>query len=435
MNKLRTTGDVACLLDPDWIQRLSVYKYLYIGFSGGLDSTVLVETLARCPSLIQKIRVIHVHHGLSPNASAWLAHCEQRCAILGLHFIAKHVEVGAGANLEERAREARYQVFTSLITENDAVLLAHHQNDQTETVLLNLLRGTGVDGLGAMPERRMLGKGELLRPFLHYTRDILHSYAVANEFPWIEDESNVSTVWSRAYIRHKIVPLLTLKWPAAVSNIATSALHCQQARSNLDVLAAIDSSELASASLTLHATLLEDSNRLCNVLRVWIKKHTMKAPSTRVMNSILEELIFAKQDANPVVKWGAFQVRRYRQLLYIMKVTSNKSLQGGVWNNFPNNFYLSETLSLNAEPDPSGIAIAKSSLIEVRFRQGGECFRWHGQTKSLKGLFQYWGIAPWQRDSIPLLYVDNFLVAVVGFAVSDDYLADGDCACFRIGIS
>ena len=464
------------LLSQDWRVKLANYDVLYVGFSGGLDSAVLLHVLANDPTLFQKLHAIHIHHGLSKYATDWETHCQHYCETLGIPITVRRVTINSGANIEEAARLARYQAFSELVNLQDGLLLAHHQDDQAETLLLQLLRGAGIDGLSAMPTRKILAKGELLRPFLQQPRKHLEDYAKQHQLTWVEDESNQNAMFSRNFLRHRIMPLLREKWPEATASLARSAEHCQQARCNLDAFANLDCESIVTQKNSLELSALQhlDYPRLVNVLRVWLQANDIRAPSAKILNQLINDVILARKDATPVVQWGDVTLRRYQQTLYILKnkmVSSHVTLEavdnlsskhlrpttcsrdpkilpdeqhlrilldrtGSLeqvagrrdlnsqnaleWLNFPNPFQLKQDQGiLSASPASEGLKILPGSEITVRFRQGGELFSWHGQTKQLKKLWQQWQVPPWQRDTIPLLYIDNKLAAVIGYAIND----------------
>lgn len=406
-------------LSRDWLQRLHQYTHLYIGYSGGLDSTVLLTVMSECPELRNKLIAVHVHHGLSPHADRWLEHCQQYCLDLDIPYISKRVDIVPGANLEERARIARYQVFEELMGCDDALLLAHHQNDQSETVLLNLLRGAGLDGLCAMPEQRACGAGVLLRPLLHHPRRALQDYANQHALQWIEDEMNTACEWSRVYLRQEIIPLLQVKWPNLIATVAAGAQHCQQAKQALETRMAVDCQDVSKRELSLTPDCLNDTVRCTYILRAWLKQHLRRPPSRACIQQILNTVILASPDATPCMQIEDLHLRRYKQTLYLVEAQDSQ-LQNMIWENFPQPLRWSQDLEVMAIPDTEqGIYIPKQGRIEVKTRQGGEKFHWHGQNQCLKKLFQQWQIPPWQRSILPLLYVNDHLMAVPGYAYSD----------------
>ncbi len=410
------------LLNSEWIARLGEFTKLIVGFSGGLDSTVLLHLLASHSSLRHKLIAVHINHGISTNAEYWQNHCEQFCLNSGIKFISRSVQFDRSANIEEEARVARYTVFSSLLNVQDCLILAHHRDDQAETVLLQLFRGAGVDGLAAMSELSSCGLGALARPFLAYSREQLEHYAASYRLKWIEDESNQEINYSRNYLRHQIMPLLLKKWPGVAGNIARTAIHCQQAKANLDDLAIDDNQELlvTRSSLSIESLKKLSMDRMANVLRVWLKKNQAQLPSTATFQRLIHEVIFASLDATPVVSWGEIQVRRYQQHLYLDKKKVINLPSCIEWTEFPLPLVLTEyNFRLTARKMDQGIVVPPKARIVIRFREGGEQFCWHGQTKELKKLFQEWAIPPWLRGTIPLLFINDQLAAVVGYAVSD----------------
>ncbi|BCA94991.1 tRNA(Ile)-lysidine synthase [Legionella antarctica] len=411
------------LLNAEWIARLREFNKLIIGFSGGLDSTVLLHVLATHSLLRHKLIAVHINHGISSNAEYWQNHCEQFCLNSGIDFLARSVQFDRSANVEEQARIARYTVFSSLLeAQRDCLVLAHHQDDQAETVLLQLFRGAGVDGLAAMSELSALGLGALARPLLIYSREQLEHYAASHQLKWIEDESNLEINYSRNYLRHQIMPLLLKKWPGVAGNIARTSIHCQQAKANLDDLAIGDNKELLVPRNSLFIEPLKklSTERLTNVLRVWLKKNQIQLPSTATFQRLIHELICAGLDATPIVSWGEIQVRRYQQHLYLDK-KKELSLPNCIeWTEFPLPLALTEyNFYVTAKKTKQGLIVPPKAKVVLRFREGGEHFCWHGQTKQLKKLFQEWAIPPWLRAKIPLLFINDELAAVVGYAVSD----------------
>jgi len=221
----------------------------------------------------------------------------------------------------------------------------------------------------------------------------------------VDDESNQAIKFSRNYVRHEILPRLQHTWPRAVESISLCAEHAQEARANLDDLAYLDCPELGLKQDYLLLETLRDLpiRRLKNVLRVWFKNQGLKALSTARLHVLIQEVVFAKPDAMPLLTIGKSTVRRYRDVLYLVGLKHLK----------PKNPLVTPTVP--------GLRVPTGAHVEVRFRVGGEALVLHGQTKTLKSLFQTWGVPPWERDSIPLIFIENKLAAVLDFAIGDDY--------------
>ncbi|MDF1828421.1 MAG: tRNA lysidine(34) synthetase TilS [Legionellaceae bacterium] len=386
-------------------RQLASHARLWVGLSGGLDSTVLLHALSCEPALTSKLQAVHVHHGLSPEADAWQAHCEAMCAVLKIPLVVKHVQLDPKqANLEEAARDARFLVFEACMQANTCLVLAHHQDDQAETLALRLLRGSGVDGLGAMQAYRSFGLGYLARPLLNTRKHELEAYAQQHALVWVDDESNQALRFSRNYLRHEIMPRLQTTWPRALESMSACAQHCQEAQANLEDLAYLDCPELAlkQAQLSLSALRHLPIRRLKQVLRVWFKHQNIKALSAAQLDALLHDVIAAKSDACPKLRIGKLVIRRYRDVLYVLRDEQPKACD-------------------KIPALPAAMSIPQGAQIEVRYRTGGETIVLNNQTKSLKTLFQTWGVPPWERANIPLIYINNTLAAVLDFAIADDY--------------
>ncbi|KTD18940.1 tRNA lysidine(34) synthetase TilS [Legionella jordanis] len=417
---------IESLIDNQCRQSLLACERIYVGYSGGLDSTVLLHALSQDPNFLPKITAVHINHGLSPNAQGWEKHCQAFCKKLNLPLIIRAINLHKQGNVEEIARKARYEVFRDLVQENDCLLLAHHLNDQAETLLLHLFRGAGIDGLAAMPFCKSFAKGKLIRPLLFHSRATLNNYAGEMQLDWVEDESNENSDFSRNFIRHQIIPELRSRWPKVINNLTRTSEHCQQAQSNLDDLAKMDCPSLNDISTVLELNQLKKLNRarLTNVLRLWLKKNEVRLPSTATFTRLITELIEAASDANPQVSWPDISVRRYQNALYLIKKANPPLPLITPWPTFPEPLNLPGLGELKVKAAKKGLAIPAGSKIEIRFRQGGETLTWRKQTKELKKLFQQWQVPTWLRNRIPLLYINEQLACVVGYAISDSFFKD-----------
>lgn len=425
------------LLDSRWIKTLVSYDCIHVGFSGGLDSTVLLHALAREAELISKLRAVHINHGISPWAQTWQDHCQDRCERLGIPCETRTISLNRQANLEEEARHARYQVFSQLVKKNHCLLTAHHQDDHVETLLLHLFRGAGVQGLRGICETRVLGQGNLLRPLLARSRETLLAYANEHQLAWIEDESNADVHFSRNFVRQQVLPLLQTKWPGIRKNLVRTSELCQHAHANLNELAKIDCPDLGvvSTELEIKPLMHLSETRLSNVLRCWLQKNAVRPPNHETLNRLQHEVILADADANPEVRWDGWVIRRFRECLSLHEDSYVPLPNTVSWVHFPNAMEVSGLGCLSAQPAAAGVKIEAGDDVDIRFRQGGETLFWHGQTKPLKKLMQQWAIPTWLRARVPLIYVNQQLAAVVGYAVSDLFYSRSDLYCYEIFLS
>ena len=406
-----------------------------VAYSGGLDSHVLLHAMCAIASEHPAInvRAIHINHGLNPNADAWAQHCCRVCENLGVEFIAcaLNLAVKPGDSVEAVARTARYECFANLLQPGENLITAHTQNDQAETLLLQLLRGSGVKGLAAMPIKKTFAHGYLLRPVLTFTREALQEYANAHALQWIEDDSNLALRFDRNYIRHEIMPTLRTRWPQALTTLSRAAEHCAESAALLDQLADMDlkwvSDEFNKALLISALTQLS-AQRQRNVLRRWIVLQGHQAPNAKHVQQILATILYASADAQPQLRWDNLEMRRYQDRLYLMALLPRHDATQIIPWDLTTPLTLPSSLGkLTAQTVTNyGISAALNGAnITVRFRQGGERCRPVGrkETHALKKLFQDWEIPPWQRDRVPLIYADDTLIAVVGYCVCANYAA------------
>ena len=398
-------------------------RNLKLAYSGGLDSTVLLNLLADLASS-QKINLqaIHVHHGLHPDADAWTNSCIKQCNNLGVKLTIEKVDVVVGAHgLEAAARKARYDALAKHVRSGrDELLTAHHQDDQAETLLLHLVRGAGVSGLAGMPPRRRFGEGWLSRPLLEIEREAIRTYALAHKLLWVEDDSNSDPVIRRSFLRQSVIPLLSRHWPGAVGSMAQAASHLREAEVLLTHLAEEDLQSCRlddDQGLGVARLALLTPERMRNALRHWILSHGVGVPSTRQLAQLVQQIQHPPKTARAELNWGGHRVRVYRDRLWM--ATGDNAVPDDTrltWD-----LEKSKTLRMgNVDlriTATTGEGLAKSrtgSKVEVRTRQGGERCRLPGRKHrtSVKSLLQQHRISPWDRKSMPLLYVDNELAAI-----------------------
>jgi tRNA(Ile)-lysidine synthase len=404
-------------------------RRLWVALSGGLDSCVLLHLLAGLRPRLP-VQVLHINHQLSPHADKWQAHCEHLAASYGFPFGCETVEViGAGRGLEMAAREARYAAFERHVEQGDMLLLAHHRDDQAETLLLRLLRGTGLRGLGAMARVRPLGSGLAARPLLEHSRAELRTYAQSEDLQWVEDESNQQVDFDRNYLRHEVLPLLEKRWPdfarrwVETARLARGNEHLLQEYAAGDLNAADRCQERLGESVALDYLAALSKLRRNAFLRRWIQTCGFSAPQQVHLGEV-DQFFEAAADARPQLAFGECELRRFNERLYLLpRLTATAQQQDVRWDP-------AQPLTL---PDNSRLSAIKGSIglradrqYHVRFRQGGERCRPHSRAHSqtLKKLLQEYQLEPWLRDRVPLIYAGDQMAAVGDLWVCRDFYTD-----------
>lgn len=406
----------------DFVRAYGSTSTYWIAYSGGLDSHVLLHLFAKLRAAYPlKLRAVYINHGMSPHAAQWAEHCAEVCRALDVELVQRQLAtfVPDQTSPEDKLRQARYQLFADLMAPNDLLLTAHHQSDQAETVLLQLLRGAGPKGLAAMPRIKPFAAGLHGRPLLDFARADLEQYAQAHQLHWVEDESNANPQFTRNFLRHQVMPVLMQRWPTVTKMLARSAEHCAQTQ---DMIEAMTQQDLAVVSGSVEQTLSVkkllqlDSNKQSHVLRAWILQRNFPLPSQVKMQQILQDVLLAREDKTPHIAWGGVEIRRYRDNLYLMSCLPEHDANQVIAWDMRSPLVLPDIGELHAQGEPV-------SDVTVRFRQGGEVLQLAGRKHhhELKNLFQSWGVPPWQRERVPLIYVGEKLAVVAGFGHRDGF--------------
>ena len=413
-------------------------KRIAVALSGGLDSVVLLDTVCKAQTKAatqnknqakNQIFAFHIHHGLQKPADDWLVFCEKLAKKYQIHFDFRLLHLDNSneqGNIEARARAGRYEALSDLCQEYgiEDLLLAHHQNDQAETVLLQLLRGSGVAGLSGMPLNREFGRGAscnqhltLWRPLLNQRRQELEAYAKEHKLKWIEDPSNQDLQYRRNAVRKKVIPALVSIQPEALANMARSAELLGEAQVLLNRLATQDGKNILSKDQLKVAPLLALANKdlptANNVLRYWLQTQYLAMPSQERLQAWWRDLANVKanarlewlHDARKIYLWrGVLQVAKTDEGRWVLKTLPASSKKMGL-------------------PADWVKAAQESNQISLRERLGSEKIQIKPKTprKSLKNLYQEADIPPWERQA-PLLYIHDELIAVAGIGLSYPHL-------------
>ncbi len=415
------------------------HQHYLIAFSGGLDSTALLSLMVKArenqPHL--QLRAVHIHHGLSPNADQWATHCKQICQQFHIPLIIKKINVNPNNGIEQGAREARYQAIAAIRLSNEIVVTAHHLQDQSETFLLALKRGSGLQGLGAMQSYSELYGMPIFRPLLPWQRSQLEQYVNSEKLAWIEDDSNADNHYERNFLRNQILPKLRQRWQHFDQMVARSAQHCYQQQQLINQLLADDfqqNFDKNHRTFSLERFIQYNELKQKALLRMWLTELKQQMPSIVQLEQIIQDVILARADANPQYHLADKVIRRYQQKLYltadfnnvndftailtpeqecilpdnigVLMIQKNTQYYTAVWHGEQG----LRQLSLPPTAQNIWVKFAYSGAIQLK----GQKIK-----RDIKKIWQQLNVPVWQRQRIPLIFYDNKLQGAVGFFTAD----------------
>ncbi|WP_225639553.1 tRNA lysidine(34) synthetase TilS [Candidatus Profftia sp. (ex Adelges kitamiensis)] len=405
-------------------------SHIMIAFSGGLDSTVLLHSLVQLRMHITpylQLYAVHVHHGISRYADLWVDHCELVCRkllvtlkILRVNIISKHI------GIEAASRNARYGAIASIISSQETLVTAQHLDDQCETFLLALKRGSGPTGLSAMASHMPFYNTEQIRPLLDISREQLEQYAMYYDLKWVEDDSNKDKRFDRNFLRLKVLPNLCYRWPHFTKAVARSASLCAEQEQLLDelLLSSLQSLMSKDNSLSINGLLSISTAKRSALLRRWIAHFQVMMPTREQLQKIWVEVAMAKKDANPIFQLGKKQIRRYRQHLYLLPLLSSLKEKiifwhSGVFLQLPDGLG-----NLQLDNQKRGICIRApkyNEVVSLRFTARGKIHLIdRPRSQTIKKIWQEYNIPPWKRDRIPMIYYNETLIAALGIFITQD---------------
>ena len=367
-------------------------KNIVIALSGGIDSVVLLHFLnSHYPG---NIRAVHINHNLSKHSKDWSLFCKELCHKQGIEFKSIDINIKTSSNVEENARKKRYNSLKSELSKNEVLCTAHHQEDQSETFLLQLFRGSGVAGLASMPKMKSFADAFLYRPFLNISKQLIVDYATKYNLDWVEDDSNNNLNFKRNLLRLEFIPKLESGFEGVIKNISRSAYHQSEALKLINDLAKIDIEKfnlvINHKIQVLPLTELPE-RRVANVLRYYIAQRGFLMPSNKVLTELIS-VLRAKDDAKVILKWHLYEVRRYDNELYFFDGEPDRS----------------------NEDCPLFNKLKDQTNFTIRFRQDGQRVRLKGKkhSSSLKKILQSANIPPWERDKLRMYYINDTLVGM-----------------------
>ncbi len=390
---------------------------LYLAYSGGIDSSVLLHVLLSYRHQY-KIVIWHVNHGLQKNAQEMEEFSRIQTNQSGFEFRVNRLNMDpAESNMEARARELRYHLFEQVLTEQDVLLTAHHKNDQAETLLLNLMRGSGSAGLRAIASIKALGRGLLVRPLINFSRLEIEQYALDHKLVWVDDPSNNKTEYDRNYLRHNVLPAIINRWPSAISQMQrASELQNESEQLHTD-LARIDFDHIHVSKLHTEYSCLSVKQltalslaRQKNIIRYWIKLHQFSVLGFHKIEELLNQLN-SRIDAMPVIEGDCFQVRLFKNTLYLVKKVEQVELRECYTVPQAAELIIPQISFSQSRQDLFEYMKKKDNgeNLTLRFRQPNQQGKAQAHSHTLKRLFQKHQIPPWKRSLIPQLFLNEQL--------------------------
>ena len=397
-----------------------------VGFSGGADSTALLHALNEVKyQLKAPISAIHVNHGLHTDANMWQSHCKDLCRQYAIPLNCLRVNLGheSGKGLEAEARELRYRAISNQLESGACLLTAHHADDQAETLLLNLMRGSGVDGLSAMPVSRTFGDAVILRPLLGFQNSALKTYLRDQNIGWIDDPSNQQLDQDRNFVRHQVIPLLEQRWPEVSKRLLLTRKAMSDTRKLLEKMADDHLQEnLAHPQVLNIATMTGANPELFKlVIRRWLKRAGATSVPVYQLESFYQQVQAADSDSRVNVTWQRWIMRLYKQQLWLHPDHELLPCPVVKWAKGEGSIDLGDDIGQLVLLGDDPVLPAGDFSVGARCNLGETVLGKGIQHKSLKNLFQSAAIPPWLRNSVPLISLGAELVAMGDWCIDPQF--------------
>ncbi|MDG2061184.1 MAG: tRNA lysidine(34) synthetase TilS [SAR86 cluster bacterium] len=427
---------MASLIEPLTLKELKTFTRIGVAFSGGLDSHVLLDLITKSVNK-SSIYALHVNHKVSNSSDLWEKHCAEIADDLGVHFISWQIPSKLNEHLnEESLRDKRYAFLCDWAESRDVICTAHHQDDQSETILFRLIRGSGINGMKGIPKKTIYKNKSILRPLLGVTKENIKKYAIQNKLNWVEDDTNLDLRFDRNFIRKKILPIVEERWPSYQDSFKRFSERARDTQEILNDIADQDiqmTQEDKLAKLSISKLKKLNKSRMRNLLHRWVWLITQKYVESKIINKICENIILSGDNISSEVSIGkinqrnSIEVRKYDGYLHAIRYQNIQVSKHDtyLWDLLsPLKFPTGELTGIRQKGD--GIKYDKKLKVEVKIRKGGEIIRPFGRncSKSLKSLFQEKRTPPWERNRLPLIYLDGQLAAIANLWIDEKFYVE-----------
>jgi len=380
----------------------------WVGYSGGADSTALLFALSELrEQLAAEVRAVHFNHGLQAAASDWESHCRFFCAQRNIPLQVKRLELNAppGQSFEDQARTRRYAAIEQLLDEDDLYLTAHHADDNAETFLINLMRGSGIEGLAAIPSMRKIGKGWVARPLLEFRRSDLELFLRQRNLPWLEDPSNRDPTFDRNYLRNDVIPALENRWPGMVPRLNQTARHARNFTTVLNGLLTKQYGDLIQDdfTLSLESFMSLEIELQATLIRHWLRDQDIVSPPRQRLQEFLTQINTAvRADNRPEIQWADWLIKRHGRLLWLHRAAYPNLCPERRW-------VSGSCIDLGADFGQICVSGKAKTLpdgwvIGPRKKEARMILHPGGPRRKLKEIMRQCGLPPWLRTALPVLY-------------------------------
>ncbi|WP_343183618.1 tRNA lysidine(34) synthetase TilS [Buchnera aphidicola] len=410
-------------------KKILKYKKFLIAYSGGIDSTVLLYKLLEIKKKKKiKIRAIHIDHQIFKNSKKWSKHCKKICLKNNIIFIKKKIKIKK-KNIEAKARKKRYKIFKKLLLPNEVLLTGHNLDDQCETLILSIKRGSGPKGLSGIAEKTIFYKNILIRPLLKFSRKKIKKWAILKKLKWIKDPSNNDLSYDRNFLRHKIIPILTKRWKFFKKNCLRTSKLISNEHKILNKLTdpIINKNLYKNNSLNIKKIKNLNLKLKCFIIRKWIYIKKKKLPSFKVLKNIIKNIIHNKKKKNPKIVFKKYEIWNYQNNLYLIKKKPQIKNYIIFWHKpfkkliLPKNFgSLKIKKNKNINKKLYIRKPKKKQIVMIKFFTNKKIKTKKNikKYKKVKKIFNEYKIPPWKRNKIPLLFYDNKFISIIGIIVT-----------------
>ncbi|CAL4318893.1 tRNA(Ile)-lysidine synthase [Buchnera aphidicola (Sipha maydis)] len=409
-------------------KKISKYKKFLLAYSGGIDSTVLLYKLLKYKKKKNiSIRAIHINHQINPESKNWSKYCKKICNKNNIPIIVKKIHF-LKKNIEAQARKQRYHIFKKNLLPKEVLLTGHNLDDQCETLLLSIKRGSGLQGLSGISYKKKFFKNYLIRPLLKFSKNKIKKWAISKNLTWIEDKSNYDVSYDRNFLRHKIIPKIHQRWNFFKKNCLkiSKIIYQEHKLLNKLILSILKKNLYKKNALKINKIKKMHNKMQYLIIKKWISFRIKKNLSHHFIKKIIKNILQKNKKKNPHIEFKKYEIWNYNEHLYLIKKTPKMKDFIIFWHypykkiKFPKNFgFLKMKNKKHTKKSLNIRAPKKKQIISIKFHTNKKIKINNNRPKTLKKIFNEYKIPPWKRKKIPLLFYNNIFISAIGMFVTN----------------